>query len=442
MSDLQDLRQGINRAFQPTSGRDPREVATVVVNGRTFDDWESVMVQDRMAEPYATFRFTAAERDPLPSHWSRLQFGPGDQVGIYLGGRLALGNGFILTRQVAYDANQHAVQLQGVGRSWAAARGAIIDKDGNYDNMSFQEVALKVVAPFGVGMRFKGQMDPTPFKKLQLQPGEPLWDFLERIARPRGIIMGSDPQGNLVAIGQHEQPSAQELTEGYDIKRCQCIISIENTRYDFRVRGQTAGGDDKQGADASEQEAVVPGTLRYYSPLLTTAEQPVWNLAELQSRAANERKWNEGTRIECNITVYGWLRKDGELWRAGDEITVDSPMIMLGRNTVLKVETVTFTQDNESGTETTLQLRDPYYLNGKYNFNLSQPVGPQLQRADGQDAGQTPADQAARENRRYEYQPPPATSDNRPSEAPPAARVPDPMPGYLDEYLAGFRRGG
>ena len=176
----------------------PEETATIVAGGRRFDDWESVSVQHRWADPNPIFRFTAAERDPIPTLWERLQFVPGDECAIYLGGILAIA-GVILLRQTAYDANQHGVMLQGVGVTWYAARGSIMDKDGNFDGQTFEQAARKVIAPFGVGVKTIGTLNATPFKKLQVEPGETLWDFLERIARPRGIVMGSDHRGNLLS---------------------------------------------------------------------------------------------------------------------------------------------------------------------------------------------------------------------------------------------------
>jgi prophage tail gpP-like protein len=59
-----------------------------------------------------------------------------------------------------------------------------------------------VIAPFGVGVKTIGTLNPTPFARLQVEPGEKLWDFLERIARPRGIVMGSDHLGNFLLIGE------------------------------------------------------------------------------------------------------------------------------------------------------------------------------------------------------------------------------------------------
>jgi hypothetical protein len=45
------------------------EVATIIVNGRRFEDWESVWVQHRWTETYPLFRFTCAEREPVPDRW-------------------------------------------------------------------------------------------------------------------------------------------------------------------------------------------------------------------------------------------------------------------------------------------------------------------------------------------------------------------------------------
>ena len=350
------------------------ETATVVVQGRRFDDWESVFVQHRWAEPFPIFRFTAAERDPIPNLWEKLQFKPGDECAIYLGGHLAI-SGVILLRQTSYDANAHGVMLQGVGTTWYAARGSIIDKDGNYDDHTFEKAATRAIKPFGVGLKIIGKLDATPFKKLQVEPGETLWNFLERIARPRGVVMGSDHQGNFLLIGDHGYPISAQLQEGHNILRCQCTISKEAMFSDYIVRGQTAGGDEKQGRDASEQEALAKGTAKRYSPLLTPAEQPVWNQAEMAARAKNESVWHEGTEVRASITVQGWFMPGGGgLWRTGDNISVYSPMAML--NMGLKIETATFTQDDKGGTTTQLELVAPWLLKDKGDFNVGKPGAP------------------------------------------------------------------
>jgi prophage tail gpP-like protein len=353
----------------------PEETATLVVNDRRFYLWESVMVQNRWAEPYPIFRFTAAEPDKPSTSLEKLQFAPGDECAIYLGGQLAI-SGVILIRQTSYDATNHGVMLQGVGITWYAARGSILDKTSNFDGQTFEQVAMKVIAPFGVGVQKIGLLNPTPFAKLQVQPGENLWDFLERIARPRGIVMGSDHLGNLLLIGDHSYRISATLTEGYNILRCQATISKEAMFSDYVVRGQTAAGDDQYARNASEQEALVKGTAKRYSPLLTPAEQPVKTPAEYADRAKNEAVWHEGTEVRATVTVQGWFMPGGKrLWRAGDLISIFTPMALI--NMSLKIESVQFTQDSSSGTLTTLELVAPWLLKDRGDFNVGNPNAPQ-----------------------------------------------------------------
>jgi prophage tail gpP-like protein len=364
----------------------PQEVASIVVGGRRFDDWESVWVQHRWTEQYPLFRFTAAERDPVPELWQTLQFKPQDECAIYLGGMLAI-NGVILTRQVAYDANSHGVMLQGVGIQWYVGRASVLDEKGNFDEMTFEQIARKVIAPFGVGIHVIGSLNATPFKRLQVNPGETVWDFLERLARVRGIILGSDHLGNFLLIGDHAGSLIGSLIEGVNILKCQCVIAVENMFSEYWVRAQTAASDDQHGRQASEQECKVPGTAKRYSPLLTPAEQPVWNLAEVCDRASNEALWHEGTIIQATITVQGWFNPAGGLWAAGADVIVRSPMAML--DMVLKVQTATFTQDRNSGTLTMLDLVAPWLLKDRSDFNVGRvgaPQAPTGTRPPGEDA--------------------------------------------------------
>jgi prophage tail gpP-like protein len=110
---------------------------------------------------------------------------------------------------------------------------------------------------------------------------------------------------------------------------------------------------NEQGLLEIPTKGQVGGSAVRYSPILTTAEQPVWSQAEVQARAAYEAIWSEGTIIQATITVQGWMRpSDNHIWQAGSNIRVWSPMAML--DMVMKVQSLTFMQSRESGTETVL----------------------------------------------------------------------------------------
>ena len=175
----------------------PSEIATLVVNGIRFEDWESVMVRRNWGDAFHYFQFTAAERDPIFFNtvfpdWTKLQFKPGDHCSIYLAGELAI-TGFIEQRQVAYNAYSHGVQLNGKSYSAQAAKSSVDTKDGNFDNKDLVTIANMVSNPYGVKAIPFGAVDMTPFQQCQAGKGENVWDFIERLARVRGVLLAAMP---------------------------------------------------------------------------------------------------------------------------------------------------------------------------------------------------------------------------------------------------------
>lgn len=361
---------------RPGNAMVAKEQATLIVDGIDFKDWESVFVQLRWGDAFAYFKFTSVERDaptdfqlPSTAAWyQNPQFMPGSPCEINLGGVDVI-KGYIEIRQVAYEAMRHGIELQ--GKSWTApvARSSVNTKTGSFDGMTWKQVADKVVSPYGISVIPIGSLNSIPFDKLQNQPGEQIWDFLERIARPRGIILGSDSFGNFLAIGDHSMPALNtQLIEGQNIKRMQCVFHKEHVYQEYKVTAQSAASDDNHGTAASELEGSWGGTGYHGSLLITPSEQPVKNVQEVIDRAKNEALWHEGPQIEATVTVQGWFRDETNLWWPGENVFVYSPMCPL--NMMMKIQNVTFTQDNNSGTETTLDLKQPWALKDQGQFNV------------------------------------------------------------------------
>jgi prophage tail gpP-like protein len=350
--------------------------AMILTSRGQFYDWETVWVQHRWADSTPMFRFTAVERDPIPKLWDKLQFRPGDRVSIWLGGQLALANGIIVNRQVAYDANQHGIQLDGKSLTYFAAKSSVdIPPDNNFDGMTFEQVARKVLSKYAeIGVKVVGTLNPRVFEYLQAEKGETNWDFLEKLARFRGVVLGSDHLGEFLLIGDHLNPLVASVVEGVNILSCQCVISIENLAAIYAMVNSGAGTDDHQGTAASEQEESAPGTGPPTSNYLTPSVVPVHDDGELKEGAQNEAIWSEGTAIQATITVPGWLMPGTtQLWTAGDNVTVVSPMAML--DNAMSIRTVTFTQD-QRGTLTTLDLVIPWLLRDRIPPGINFPASP------------------------------------------------------------------
>ena len=343
----------------------PAEIAELQVRDQTFYDWETVWVQHRWAEGWPLFRFTAAENATMPTSWIKLQFKPGDPCTITLGHQLAV-TGIILTRQTAYDATNHQVELSGVGRTWAAGTSSMDAEKSNFDGMDIMAICSKAYGELGVSVLPVGTPDATPFTKCQAQPGELVFDFCDKQARQRGCTLGSDHLGNMLLIGPHSYQPVQQLTEGQNIKRMQCIISNEMLSTVYSALGQAANAETLGAAAAAKMRAdVTSGEYQGYTKFIQTPlEHPPMSQAEVQSRAEYEKQFRDGTQIKAHVTVQGWLRDGINLWHCGDDVVVFSPMAMLN-NILMKIQTITFQQDNQSGTTTELELVMPWMLSDK-----------------------------------------------------------------------------
>jgi prophage tail gpP-like protein len=352
----------------------PLEIAVITSGNIAFQNWETVWIQERWTDSTCHFRFTCSEFSPLPTLWTGLKFLPGDIVQITLGGVVELKRGLISDRQVAYDANSHAVELTGVALSWQAATSSVDMPGQSFDGMSFEMIARTVLAKYGQPVKVIADngLNPRPFVYAQPQKGETVWDFLESLARPRGIILGSDNEGNFLLISDHFDTPVADLVEGVNILKCQCVISIQNTYPFIAAENQTQGDNDVNMADASEQRAPITagvgvlGINLPYRNLVTVPPHPTRGMDELFEVAKNEATWANGTIIKATITTQGWMRPGSNppaLWHAGETVRVWSPMAVL--DMPLAIETATFSQDRNSGTLTTLELVVPWLLKKK-----------------------------------------------------------------------------
>jgi prophage tail gpP-like protein len=162
----------------------------------------------------------------------------------------------------------------------------------------------------------------------------------------------------------------------------QCIISNEMMSTVYSTIGQAPNGNSISASQAAQMEAQAPGALKnFYKFIQTVAEQPVKNIAELMTRAYYEARFREGTLIRAYVTVQGWLRDGTSLWRCGDDVWVTSPMAML--DMAMKIQTLTFQQDIQTGTTTVLELVLPWMLGDKPFGTGVQDQGPDVPQAPG-----------------------------------------------------------
>lgn len=349
----------------------PLEVCEVACGGARYRDWTHVSVSRRYGDWASSFSLAVVEMSGKTLGWRGIKLKPGDQVAIRLAGTQVI-NGFIEVRQVALNARHHGVQVQGRSKTCDIVSSSAIIKPGNFKNYGFEAIAKKALQPFGVGLTLKNLPDGAarPFKSATVFHGETVFQFLERLARQRGIILTDDAQGNLTGGGLDPmQGPAATLEEGRNIWDARAVIRDDTVFSKIEGFGQDTGSDSMWGADVSQIKAAAENpTMQRYKPLIVLAEDPL-SKRDLQDRVDREQAQRIGTSVQCTIIVQGWIKPGGGLWKEGETVTVRSPSLFPnpGGTQQLAIEQVTFLQDPAQGTTTALDLVLPQALGMKFS---------------------------------------------------------------------------
>lgn len=354
-----------------------KEIATLRVKGQDFANWTSVRVETRVTEAFPNFQFEVTETavDAGAAQFAKgdlvlaaQQFMPGDVVQVFIGGISAV-FGYITERHVGYAANQHGVRLIGVGDTYDLPSSMVPpDKWGGHDGKTWPQLAQDLMAHLGIKLIQIGSVDATPFKNIQVQPGETIMSVIERYAKMRGIVLGSNALGGLVAIGEHNAAPSGDLREGGNILSASCVIRDQEVYKKIYSVGQNVSGDGGSGDSQNKQIAIRDGTSTRNRYMITVAD-----VADTQHgverRADMEKVFTEGSFLEAQIQVQGWFKDNNQSddpWRAGEYYTVTSPMLALD-NAVLGCSGCAYDQ-TEQGTLTTLSMVDPIHMNGLWNL--------------------------------------------------------------------------
>jgi prophage tail gpP-like protein len=330
----------------------PLERVVVTVGGHEYRDWETMMCRAEYANHFRHCHLTVSEDSPMRP-WSEMQILPGAPVTITLAGRQAL-NGYVYERQATYDAHRHGVLI--------AAHSAVNDivtstitKLQEFKNQTISGIANQLLAPFGFSFVVKGGAAGASqvFPDVTVNPGEGVFEIIDRLAKFVGLMLGDDVSGRtLVAIDLATRGGASgDLVEGQNILIGKATINDVQRVSHIIGYGQLPGGDQSFGKSSSIKSETTGGANRE-KPYGLQAEHPVTQPL-LDRRVKAENEWRETETVRAEITVQGWLH-GGRLWAPGDYAHVNSPMLALNQSLI--IQAVTFTQDNNTGSRTQLDL--------------------------------------------------------------------------------------
>jgi len=342
-----------------------REVCILTVNNKLYTEWKSITVYKCRKEAFDYYRFTCSEFAAFAKDLAAQQIRPGDECTVTLGGEYAIG-GYVTTRQVAFTEKSHGVEITGKSYTSATVNGAASTKGGELTDVTYTELANKLLQPYGLKFEPKDNISQEKFPRVNVT-GQTVWEVLEKAARQRSIILGTSPKPNEGNIYWGTTPTFSAgqgvVEEGVNMLEGRETLSMEFGSGAYLTMAQAAPTPQKWGPEitsaplgkfASEfasRLGVAPG----FKPLVSMAEMPGGQSAASQ-RSGAENSAISGEQIKVEVVVQGWFNANRVLWLPWNSVYVRSPMLIMDQSLICK--SVTFNQDDKGGTRTTLELEN------------------------------------------------------------------------------------
>ncbi len=334
------------------------EVIELLVGAQRYGGWKSVRVSRSIEGISGSFALSVSDRwENQAQAWPIVEDSP---CTVLIDGVPVI-TGYVDKRRPSFDAQGHGVTIEGRDRA-----GDVADCSAQLGAWSFASVnvlmlAQKLCQPYGVPVSLQrglvSESVSVP-KKYSIDPGDTAATALGNLCKVAGLLAISDGFGGLVLTRAGAERLGTSLVQGDNILSGSAEFDTTQRFRNYEVMGSHKGRDDLSAEDA----AGVRGTATDLNARAgrTKIIRPDTGItpALANARAQWEATVRAGRGESASVTVQGWKESPFEpVWPLNKLVHVKSSI--LGINGDALIAGVTFSRDIQSGTLTTLDLRNP-----------------------------------------------------------------------------------
>lgn len=330
------------------------------VNGRIYGGWKEATITRSLDAVAGKFDLVSMDKwDATAQRWTIF---PGDACQVKIDGQ-ALITGYVDKAGPSYDADSHGIKILGRDKTGDLVDCSAIVKGSELRGLALDGIVAALVKPFGIGV--VAQVDSgQAFQSFAIQPGETVWEAIERAARQRFMVVTTDGEGNAVIADIGATRAADALVEGDNIKAASAEYDYSQRFSEYVVKGQAAAQNDgwEPAVSAVESRATDPNVKRYRPKIINAETQASDGSAG--NRAQLEAASRAGKSTKITVTVQGWTMSNGDLWPLNAMVRIRSPLLSIDEDVV--ITEVKFIVSDTNGITTEMQLTRPdAYLLGQ-----------------------------------------------------------------------------
>jgi len=332
----------------------------LLVNGQKYTGWTSIEIEQNLQAVSSRFSLNVSDTQGITGareSGAPLSIYPGDACAIELD-QVRVMTGYVDQVIPSFSANQHELRLSGRDKTADLVDCSVFNAPGEFNQLKLDRIVRILCEPFGIGVRVDADAVGhigAALSVFSIQPGESVWEAIERAARLRGVLMVSDTQGNVLITRAAKNTRAHTaLIQGENILSASATFN-HNTRFSvYSVQATSPWSDDLPAAFANAIEGLAyDENIKRFRPKVIKAETASSN-AQAQRRAQWEAAVRAARSGSVQITTLGWTQGDGSLWKINTLVAVKSPWLSIDGD--LLITAVRFSKDESSGTHSQLTL--------------------------------------------------------------------------------------
>ena len=332
---------------------DEKTTVTLIAGGARYSAFTRAAVSYSANQAVRAFAFTVTDAtDAMDEQWN---FMPGTPVTVLANGQLLV-TGYINRRVPSFDANNHTVEISGTSKGRDSVKSAAEHDKGEWRNKTPLQIAQELDKQ-GVG--FTSDIQQKPFEYARLHPNETVFEAVERMTRRQPMLLQGMPDGSIKMTKGGSAGSNSPLMEGINILAGSAAFDDGDQHSEYKVKGQRVYGTDKKSLQivATEKDPSVKRHLPKHIHQESDIDEQT-----AKDRARHHKNRQQGESVTAQIKSQSWFDLGGQLWKANGLVYVQSRVLKLSQQMLIK--SVSLTQD-ESGSFATLSLVLPQAFDGE-----------------------------------------------------------------------------
>lgn len=321
----------------------------VLKNGVNVKEWSSVGIGLSLGTLCNGFSLSQLVRDDFDSP---ILF-PGDAVRIECDGEILI-DGFVDELNSSFSPGSHSISVSGREKTCDMVDCSIRDFGKSWKNRTLSQIVGEVCGDFGITFSANGVKDNGKIAKFCPDPGCTGADVVTDVCRQKDVVCFSDGSGVVKFVNEDKFEIVEDfLRQGANVLSADVSFNNSERFSDYIV---LCSSDPKTKRRGESKDSEISRAR-----CMVLVDEGYGSVDAAEQRASFESLSRSAKSTTLNVTLAGWKRNNGKLWKPGVLVDCLIPAFFGQWVKTLLVNEVELSYDS-SGTFAHLQLvRKDYY---------------------------------------------------------------------------------